>query len=205
MKHEFEFDGHSEYTIRSVEYDVATDAYYEASYTLNCDAMTLLYDDRVFLLDDVKQEDLTTHFAVYQWLYQALMTEMEPSAATEVIQYAKDHIDEAVLGGDTLRWPNGLQLELSTSLLDTLKVDIRYSRNDAGVFYDSIEPDAGGTVEAALSALFPTRFGYLTADETVRKRRALDKLIPIREEALNELKKQRAELGGYHRSLLVVP
>lgn len=195
MKHEFEYDGHSEYTIKSIEYDVETDDYYETSYTLNCDAMTLQYQDQVYLLDDVDRASLSSHIDAYHWLYQALVSEMEPSEATEVTQYAEDHIDEAVLDGDTLRWPNGLQLELSVSLWHTSKVEIRYSRNDAGVFYDSIAPDAGGTVEAALSALFPKRFGHLTADETARKRRDLDKLITIREEALNELKKQREELG----------
>lgn len=195
MKHEFEYDGHNEYTIKSVEYDVGADHYYTTSYTLNCDAMTLQYEDRVYLLDDVDRASLNTHFAVYQWLYQALVSEMEPSEATEVAQYAEGHIDEAVLGGDTLRWPNGLQLELSPSMYHTSQVCLRYSRNDAGVMYDSITPDAGGTVEAALSSLFPKRFSYLTADETERKRRDLDKLIAIREEALNELKKQRAELG----------
>lgn len=195
MRHEFKYDGVDVYTISSTEYDVDSDTVLETQYTLDCATMTLDYDGQRYLLDDVPRDSLSAHSDVYQWLYKALVAGMIPSPATEVTQYTVDHIDEAERDGDTLRWPNGLQLELYESRYDPTLVELRYARAGVGIVFDSIKLDYGATVDQALAELFPARFRCLAGDTKAKALKELDQLIKTREGELNDIKARRAAMG----------
>ena len=183
MKFEFEHADCSTYTFRSydIEYDPVDSSHDRERvriYKLDMDSMTLATSEAeyatptVYLLDPDEQE-LTTHTQVFEHLFRMACDQSSLPAERELYAMLRNQLDQAKLVGDTLEFPDGIQVHVTMTQVDGEAI-MTYIRN-CNVFHNTHVTYAGvPIVQNVLATLFPSHFDIDEASQNAQYRAELD-------------------------------